>query len=211
MKQILVYSDSLSWGLIPLTRQRLAFHERWPGALESALLQRGHLVRVIEDCLNGRRTLWEDPYKPGRKGLEGLAQRIESHSPLDWVVLMLGTNDLQNSHQLNAWQAAQGVGVLVQTIRQAPIEPGMPVPQILVVAPPRMGVAVGPMAFKFDEPAEKSAPLAECLRVVCQEMGCAFFDANDWVSASPLDGVHLDAPAHKRLAQGLAGLFLEQL
>lgn len=158
MKHILVYSDSLSWGIIPCTRQRLAFNARWPGALEIALQQQGHAVRVVEDCLNGRRTLWEDPFKPGRKGLEGLAQRIESCSPLDWVVLLLGTNDLQNSHQLTAWHAAQGVGCLIQAIRQAPIETGMPIPHILVIAPPRMGVPAGPIANKFHQAAEKARP-----------------------------------------------------
>jgi len=37
MKQILVYSDSLTWGIIPLTRKRLSFDDRWPGVMENAL------------------------------------------------------------------------------------------------------------------------------------------------------------------------------
>ena len=62
--QVLVYSDSLTWGIIPDTRKRLAFDERWPGVLENKLTERGHRLRVIEDCLNGRRTVWDDPFKP---------------------------------------------------------------------------------------------------------------------------------------------------
>jgi hypothetical protein len=81
MRQILVYSDSLTWGIIPSTRKRLPFDERWPGVLEIALNGGRRDVRVIEDCLNGRRTVWEDPFKPGRNGLQGLAQRIEINSP----------------------------------------------------------------------------------------------------------------------------------
>ena len=76
MHQILVYSDSLTWGIIPNTRNRLPFETRWPGVLENKLNATGPRVRVIEDCLNGRRTVWDDPFKPGRRGLEGLAQRI---------------------------------------------------------------------------------------------------------------------------------------
>src|SRR5580658_730424 len=107
--------------------------------MEIALNKRGLSVRVVEDCLNGRRTVWEDPFKAGRNGFTGLAQRIEVNSPLALVVLMLGTNDFQFSHPHNlAWSAAQGVSVLVNAIRQAPIEPGMPVPPILVVCPPRL-------------------------------------------------------------------------
>ena len=136
MQQILVYADSLSWGIIPGTRQRFAFEKRWPGVMQSELLQVGMSVRVIEDCLNGRRTAWEDPFKPGRNGLEGLEQRIEVNSPLSLVIVMLGTNDFQSVHQLDVWHSAQGIAAIVSAIRQAPIEPGMPVPDVLVVAPP---------------------------------------------------------------------------
>lgn len=134
MQQILVYSDSLSWGIIPTTRQRLPFERRWPGVMEIALCSSGKQVRVIEDCLNGRRTAWEDPFKPGRNGLIGLAERIETHSPLALVILMLGTNDFQSMHRHNAWHSSQGILALISAIRTAPIEPGMPVPSILVVA-----------------------------------------------------------------------------
>ena len=64
MSQILVYGDSLSWGLIPGTRGRLAFDARWPGVLEAGLHQRGRRERIVEDCVNGRRTVWDDPFKP---------------------------------------------------------------------------------------------------------------------------------------------------
>ena len=99
MKQILVYGDSLTWGIIPGTRRRLPFTQRWPAVLEAGLFEAGHPVRVIEDCLNGRRTVWDDPFKPGRNGLAGIEQRIEVNSPLSLVILMLGTNDFQSMHQ----------------------------------------------------------------------------------------------------------------
>ena len=136
MKHILVYGDSLSWGIVPGTRRRLLFSQRWPGILENELVRDGLSVRVIEDCLNGRRTVWDDPFKAGRNGLAGIEQRIEVHSPLALVILMLGTNDFQSVHQHNASHSAQGIASLVRAIRRAPIEPDMPVPPILIIAPP---------------------------------------------------------------------------
>jgi len=121
MIQILVYGDSLSWGIIPNTRQRLPFAERWPGVFEAALGAAGHRVRVIEDCLNGRRTVWDDPFKPGRNGIVGLAQRIEVSSRLALVVLLLGSNDFQAMHPHDAWLSGQGTATLVRAIRAAPI------------------------------------------------------------------------------------------
>src|SRR5580700_6770285 len=150
LHHVFVYADSLTWGIIPNTRKRLPFDERWPGVLENKLTSLGHRLRVIEDCLNGRRTVWEDPFKPGRNGLEGLAQLMEMHSPLSLVILMLGTNDFQFSHPYNdAWSAAQGIAALVDEIRRAPIEPGMPVPPILIVCPPQIRTPKGTIAPKF--------------------------------------------------------------
>jgi lysophospholipase L1-like esterase len=161
LQHILVYSDSLSWGIIPTTRRRQPFEARWPGVLEIALTQQGYSVRVIEDCLNGRRTVWEDPFKPGRNGLVGLAQRIEVNSPLALVMLMLGSNDFQSMHPHTAWHAAQGIATLVGAIRQAPIEPEMPVPPILIIAPPPFDEPRGPIAAKFTGAAAKAAGLAD--------------------------------------------------
>lgn len=204
MKQILVYSDSLSWGIIPTTRNRLEFKQRWPGIFEATLNSSGHEVRVIEDCLNGRRTVWEDPFKPGRNGLIGLAQRIEASSPLALVVLMLGTNDFQSMHNYNIWHSAQGIATLVSAIRQAPVEPDMPVPQILVVAPPPIRTPQGPIAPKFEGGEVKCVGLAAAYKQVCSENGCDFLDAGMVTSSSNVDGVHLDINQHAKLGMAIA-------
>jgi len=206
MQHILVYADSLSWGIVPTTRQRLAFEQRWPGVMEIGLNAAGGQVRVIEDCLNGRRTVWDDPFKPGRNGLVGLAQRIEIHSPLALVVLMLGTNDFQSMHPHNAWHSAQGTAALVHAIRQAPIEPGMPIPPVLIVAPPPIGEPRGPVAPKFAGGDRKCIGLASALQTTATELGCAFFDAGSVTSSSPRDGVHLDADQHRALGEAMVSV-----
>lgn len=203
MHQILVYGDSLTWGLIPATRERLPFRQRWPGVLEQGIAESGADVRIIEDCLNGRRTVWDDPFKPGRNGLVGLAQRIESHSPLALVILLLGTNDFQSMHPHNAWHSAQGVAALVNAIRQAPIEPGMPVPPVLIVAPPPFDVPKGPLAPKFEGGQHKAEGLARELANVALELNCHFFDAGTVTASSKVDGIHLDADQHVALGRAL--------
>ncbi|HZP87961.1 MAG TPA: SGNH/GDSL hydrolase family protein [Burkholderiales bacterium] len=204
MHQILVYSDSLTWGIIPNTRRRLPFDQRWPGVMEIALNAAGADVRVIEDCLNGRRTVWDDPFKPGRNGLVGLQQRIEINSPLALVVLALGTNDFQSMHPHNAWQSSQGIAALVHAIRTAPIEPGMPVPPILVLAPPAMQEPKGAIAPKFAGCVEKSVGLSAAYKKVCEEIDCPFFDTAALTTSSKVDGVHLDADQHAVVGKALA-------
>jgi lysophospholipase L1-like esterase len=206
MKQVLVYSDSLTWGIIPNTRRRLPFDARWPGVMEIALVASGYDVRVIEDCLNGRRTVFEDPYKPGRNGLAGIEQRIEIHSPLALVIVMLGTNDFQSMHVHNAWHAAEGVATIVRAIRRAPIEPGMPVPEVLVVAPSPIRTPKGPIAPKFAGADTKCSGLAAELQRVTNELGCRFFDAGTVTASSEVDGIHLDAAQHAVLGRSLANI-----
>ncbi|MGO8701902.1 MAG: SGNH/GDSL hydrolase family protein [Limisphaerales bacterium] len=211
MLQILVYGDSLTWGIIPNTRQRLPFTSRWPGVLEGQLTGRGLCVRVIEDCLNGRRTVWDDPFKPGRNGLQGIGQRIEANSPLALVIVMLGTNDFQSPHQHNAWHSAQGLAAVIRAIRLAPIEPGMPVSRVLVVAPPAIEKPKGAIAPKFLGAELRCAGMAEAYSQVAGEEKCAFFDAALVTPSSVVDGVHLDLGQHRQLGEALAPIVLALL
>ena len=202
---IFIYGDSLTWGIVPDTRNRLPFAERWPGILENRLIELGIRTRVIEDCLNGRRTVWEDPFKSGRNGLIGLAQRIEVNSPLALVILMLGTNDFQFCHpHNNAWSAGQGISTLINTIRNAPIEPGMPTPSILIVCPPPIREPKGGIAPKFAGAEERCAGLPEAYRAVCSTLDCHFFNAGTVTESSKVDGIHLDPEQHLALGEALA-------
>ena len=118
---------------------------------------------------------------------------------------MLGTNDFQSMHPHRAWHAAQGIGALVRAIRTAPIEPGMPVPRVLVVVPPPLQAPRGPIAPKFVGGEHKCEGLAQAYREVCAELGCDVFDAASVTTASMVDGVHLDEPQHALLGRALAG------
>jgi lysophospholipase L1-like esterase len=204
--RIFVYGDSMSWGIIPLTRKRFPFESRWPGAMQATLNSAGLPIQVIEDCLNGRRTVWDDPFKPGRNGLVGLAQRMEADAPLSLVIIMLGTNDFQSMHPHNAWHSAQGIGALVKAIKEAPIETGMPVPPILVVVPPPTQNPQGPLAPKFKDAEIKCAGLADAVREVTYTLDCHFFDASSVTSSSRVDGIHLDEDQHITLGRAIAGV-----
>jgi lysophospholipase L1-like esterase len=211
VEQILVYSDSLTWGIIPGTRLRLPFAKRWPGILENSLADAGIDVRVVENCLNGRRTVWSDPFKPGRDGSQGLSQVIEMHSPLKLVVIMLGTNDFQCTHDNNAWLSAQGTAKLINIVRQAPIEPGMPVPEILVVAPPKIKKPSGGIANKFKGAESRDTGLASELEKIAKEYSVHYFDSATVTEASSIDGIHLDENQHLLLGRAIAKVISETM
>lgn len=192
-----------------MSRNRFAFEKRWPGVLEINLNQRGKQVRVIEDCLNGRRTMYEDPIKPGRNGLIGLAQRIEVNSPLALVIIMLGTNDFQANHNHNAQDAANGMRQLIHAIRNAPIEPGMKTPGILVIAPPPIAEPKGDISAKFQGGDKKCIGLAESYRLLCESENCYFFDAASVTTSSKVDGVHFDEDQHAAFGNAITQYLLQ--
>src|SRR5262249_26502974 len=89
MKTVMCYGDSLTWGYNPSDGTRYPFDQRWPGVLQQEL---GVGVRVIEEALNGRTAATDSWLLPDRNGRTLLAPLLESHAPLDLVILMLGTN-----------------------------------------------------------------------------------------------------------------------
>lgn len=91
MKQILCFGDSNTWGYDGESGERLPFKVRWTGRLQKAY--EGKDVRIIEEGLCGRTTVFEDPFRQGRRGTALLPTLLETHHPVDLVVLMLGTND----------------------------------------------------------------------------------------------------------------------
>ena len=169
----------------------------------------GKNIRVIENCLNGRRTAWSDPFKEGRDGSQGLPQVIEMCSPLKLVILMLGTNDFQCTHQNTAWLSAQGTAKLVQIIRQSPIEPGMPLPDIMIVAPPRIKEPKGVIANKFNGAETRCADLSSELEKIAKEQSTMFFDTESVTQASRVDGIHLDEDQHRLLGEAIARVVSE--
>lgn len=205
MKQILVYSDSVGWGMVPGTRDRYPFDKRWPGVLENALNAGGRdKVRVIENCLAGRKTLWDDPFRPGRNGCVALSEVVEIHSPLALVVIQLGTNDFQATHDIKAWGSAMGLGRLVDIIRQSPIEPGMPQPDIMLVVPPAIIEPKAANVLKFDGAPARSEGFGAAVKEMARLKSVHCFDINTVTGASALDGIHLDEEQHIAIGKALA-------
>ena len=197
---ILCYGDSMSWGIIPGTRQRHAYEKRWTGILQNLL---GPTVRVIEECLNGRTTAWDDPFRPNRNGKELLLPLLQAHAPLDLVILFLGTNDLQAMYGVNADASSLGASGLVDTIQSCRAGPMQNPPKVLLVSPPRIANPCGTMVEKFRGAEEKSQDFSRWYRRVAEERGCAFLDATDVIQPSVVDGVHLDEPQHHQFATAL--------
>ena len=107
MKEILCFGDSNTYGLIPGTKNRYGRDTRWTGLIEQQLYGKGY--RIIEEGLCGRTTVFEDELREGRKGAAFLPTLLESHAPVNRVVLMLGTNDCKTFYNASAEVIGKGM------------------------------------------------------------------------------------------------------
>lgn len=204
-RTLLVYGDSNSHGTMPLpdlqTRGRYGQADRWPGVMAARL---GPGWRVIDEGLPGRTTVHPDPLSGAHKnGLMVLPAVLESHAPLDLVVLMLGTNDLKARFALSAGEVAQGAELLIRAIRLSGCGPESGAPAILLVCPPAVDEA-GCLAETYRGAADKSRCLAGHYAETAARLGTGFIDAGAVVVPSPVDGVHFEAADHHRLGMRIA-------
>jgi lysophospholipase L1-like esterase len=206
MKTILCYGDSITFGSSPIMGgPRHAFEDRWPSALEAGL---GGAARVIAEGLGGRTTVHDDWFSnTDRNGARILPTLLASHSPLDLVVIMLGTNDLKPHLGRTALEASYGIRRLVNVTRAHAAHEGLQAPKIVIVAPPHLRPTnVHPemmVHFGEDGAIEQSKQFALFYKRRADELGTAFFDASTVAQADPADGVHLDAKNTRAIGDGL--------
>lgn len=203
MPTILCYGDSNTWGYVPLQATRYGRHERWPGVLQAEL---GSDYHVIEEGLNSRTTVLEDPTRgPGRNGLLYLGPCLDSHAPLDLVILMLGTNDLKHRFGLSAADIAVNISALVTIVQRSQAGASGAAPPLLLMSPPHIG-PLSASALIFEGAEAKSRQLAHHYQLVATQWGCHFFDTAEVVATSPSDGVHWEASEHAKLGRRVAEL-----
>ena len=203
-KTFLCFGDSNTHGTRALEAlgvfDRMDRSARWPGVLAGLLGDAWHL---IEEGHPGRTTLHDDPVEgPHRNGLTVLPSVLESHRPLDLVVLMLGTNDLKPRFSVTPTDIALSVERLVGVIKTSGCGPNAGPPKIVIVAPVAIAER-GVLKEIFAGGAAKSRDLGALYSKVAERTGCAFFDASDVAQTDPLDGVHLSVEAHSAIAAGL--------
>ncbi len=207
---ILFYGDSNTWGFQgDNPKVRLAYDKRFTGILAKRFPQH----RIIEEGLPGRTICFDDPLDSGRNGTETLPMLLQTHEPLDLVVIMLGTNDTKimfGHTPMTMRLAMERMIRLVQNI-EAWSDTGIR-PDILLVAPPRMGdIERGTFYGMFDAHSAEMIPeVAEQFRELAEQYACMFVDGSQVAAEGCRDFVHLTAEEHEQMAK-LIGDAIEEM
>lgn len=198
MANVLAFGDSNTWGLIPGTKERYPWGTRWTSLVQDNLEQ----VRIIEDGLCGRTTVFDDQLRPFRKGTEILPLSIESNYPIDAAIIMLGTNDCKTVFNANSHIIGKGLELCLDELEKY-IAPE----KILVVSPIKLGdeVYFPEKDPEFDENSIKtSAGLRSEYEKIAKRRGNQFLAASDFAAPSSVDDEHMDEVGHRSLSAAIS-------
>ena len=200
-KHILCIGDSNTHGLCTDPSEsadhgsRYNEEERWTCLLQKAL---GAEYLVIEEGQSGRTCVYEDPAMDSVNLLPVLHALLNSHEPLDLLILMLGTNDSKVKFNTDAKKITKGMQILVEEAKSVPCW-GADGPKILIVAP--VPIEEGVIYPDFNEKSvETTKTLAREYAFLAVAERADFLDAGGCELTS-VDHVHLTKRGHRQLAE----------
>ena len=142
--------------------------------------------------------------KPGRNGRTYFVPCLASHTPIDIVVIMLGTNDLKMEYGRTADDIAAALAGLVEDVRKYARSSDGANPKIILVSP----IHINDMAPRFSEfytgyydnrSMQESLKLEDAIAAIANKNDCAFLSAADVVRSGE-DGIHLSKDSNRPLA-----------
>ncbi len=211
-KRILCFGDSLTWGYNPETKTRFSEDQRWTGILADKL---GDGFVVIEEGQNGRTIATDDPAEGEKNGIKYIIPCIESQSPVDLLILMLGSNDLKRKYSYASIDIAGEMQLFLEKViayNHFRMEDRM---EILLVSPPLIGENIRNSwlgdCFDYERSYEVSRELSEWYSKLAHIYHCRFMDAAEYAVVSPVDSAHLDTENHRKLAEAFYQKLKEEI
>lgn len=183
------FGDSNTYGYNPKNGGRYTYDERWTGLLQKKL---GDKYYVIEEGLNGRTTVFDDPIDGDLNGKKHILTCMNTHSPLDLVILMLGTNDFKPRFSATTDDISRAIELLITMVKNVTPCEFMKVPEILLIAPAPFKEIIAPdMLIHFGNAnlRARSIELAYKYENAAKTHNIHYLRAGD--IATDIDGVHI--------------------
>jgi len=199
---ILTYGDSNTHGTPPMGSKdhHPRLEKRWPVVMADATG-----FTLIEEGLGGRTACALPANSPDcyLDGQLGLHIALRTHGPIDWLVIMLGTNDMQTKYGKSPEDIMAGIAGLMALAHSDEIQDRHGGFEILLVCPPPV-LEMGSFEPEFMGATPKSETLPQLYDMLAARWGCWFLDAGQHIKSDPLDGVHFGAAAHDVLGHAIA-------
>ncbi|SLN42872.1 SGNH/GDSL hydrolase family protein [Roseisalinus antarcticus] len=205
MPVCLTFGDSNTYGTPPMVArgvpERYDRGVRWTGVCAAEL---GPGWEVVEEGLPGRTAQFEDPVMGSfMDGRTGLRIALQSHGPIDVLTVMLGTNDIKTRFAPEPGRVTAGIACLLDIALSDEMQLRHGRFRVLVICPPKVR-EVGILKGEFLGAESVAAALPDRYAALAAARGAGFLDANNMISVSDVDGIHLEASAHRVLGAAVA-------
>lgn len=200
-KRILCFGDSNTWGYIPGTKaERYPTDIRWTGVLQNLL---GNNYEIIEEGLNSR-TIKENDNRPGKEGriaMDYIIPCLDTHNPLDYILIMLGSNELKSEFNLSAKDIGDNLKSLIQVIQFRTKA------EIIIIVPPILNenTEYAMTNNKYVGAYEKSLEFKKVYVDIAKELGLKIVDVQDKMIVG-VDGAHITEESHSMLAGAICNV-----
>ncbi len=192
--KILIYGDSNTWGDNFITGIRLDDELQWPNILQKKL---GNEYKVIGEGLPGRVAGNCEIDKNFKNGMSTFISTFRTISPVDIIIIALGTNDLQVKYNRSSEDIINDLLWYKDTIIEQFNDPDNihkyfdgELPRIIYLLPPKFDIKKSDGIF--NEESEKNRLNLKNIK----------YDDVIILDDLPLleDGIHLNIEGHKMLA-----------
>ena len=168
----------------------------------------GDDYKVIEEGQNGRTIATEDPAEGEKNGLSYIGACLESHTPLDYVIIMLGSNDCKRKFSYSSMDIAGEMQIMLEKVQSYNRYRCNDMFKVILVAPPHFADTIRDSwlgdSFGYENAVKLSKELAPWYKQLADMYGCTFVDAAEHVKASPVDSIHMDSESQRTLGMVLA-------
>ncbi len=169
---------------------------------------------VIEEGQNGRTIAIDDPSEGEKNGLKYVGPCLESQQPLDYMVIMLGSNDCKRKFAFSSMDIAGEMQIFLEKVLSYIHFRLNDQCKVLLVSPPHIGETIETSwlgdSFGFENARKLSKELSPWYQELSKMYHCLFLDAAEYVKVSDVDGCHLDAENQKKLGKVIAEFLIEE-
>ena len=201
MKKIVCYGDSNTFGFNSKNGSQFDDGICWTSVLQRNL---GEGYKVINEGMCNRTGFVENPDGFIFDGPKHFAEFISKSDNIDILILWIGTNDLMFQYNITSETIENGLKNLIELAKTK-------AKKIIIIPPVILSKKILDSYFAnmFDETSiKKSKEVGKIHKKLAQNYDCEYFDVNEFVKPSDVDGLHYDETSHKIIADKLVSLCL---